>query len=462
MQSLDEIKSYSAAVCEQIRWKKARPGIARELEDHICDQRDYYLAEGEEEDLATRKAVLQMGDAVSVGLEMDKIYRPKPQWVLLLLTAALIVTGSAARYFLSVQNPFGMVSRNSDFVPTVIAIGILLTAYFLDFTALAKHPGLCYFLTLFMGIAGLILRSQVNGRRWWISIAGFSFSLPYLALIFPLVYALMIYAMRNRGRLGILQCAIAYIPFAVILLLLPTATGFAIYTFSAWILLFLAMRKGWFGCSRRQSQLLGAALTAALVLCLLAMLLEPYRFERLRILINPDAHLHGYMTVMVRDLMSGSVFSGSGTIPRQYGDSLLSGPLFDTDLMLTALTHSYGWIVFAGIVLLFIVFSALGFLYASRQKSMLGTLVSLSILLIFAGQTVVYVAANLGYGLLTAMSLPLVSYGKASLFLNAALIGIMLSVFRSGDVIRDGGETDRKSRQIVKMEDGKLVINLRG
>lgn len=82
MSQSDEIKQYVKTVCEQIRWKKARSIVAEEIENHICDQRDAYVSQGEDEKTATEKAILQMGNAVSVGMELDKIHRPKPQWTM--------------------------------------------------------------------------------------------------------------------------------------------------------------------------------------------------------------------------------------------------------------------------------------------------------------------------------------------------------------------------------------------
>ena len=39
-------EEYLSAVEEQIRCKKVRPMVRRELEDHIQDQRDAYISEG--------------------------------------------------------------------------------------------------------------------------------------------------------------------------------------------------------------------------------------------------------------------------------------------------------------------------------------------------------------------------------------------------------------------------------
>ncbi|MCI8842214.1 MAG: FtsW/RodA/SpoVE family cell cycle protein, partial [Oscillibacter sp.] len=50
------IAAYLEAVQGQIRWKRARPLLVRELERHLEDQRDDFLKEGKAPDEAERLA----------------------------------------------------------------------------------------------------------------------------------------------------------------------------------------------------------------------------------------------------------------------------------------------------------------------------------------------------------------------------------------------------------------------
>lgn len=460
MLPLEEIKKYSNTVCEQIRWKKVRPDIAKEMENHLNDQRDYYLSQGDEEDTATQKAIQEMGDAVSIGLAMDKTYRPRPQWLLILLTVTLMLVGTGVRYI--VNSSEYSLNKNFSMIPTVLALIIFIAAYFLDFTALAKYPKSCYFLLLIISLIGLTFGPQVNGRAWF-SFGPFSVSLAYLALLFPLTYALFIYAMRNKGVWGILLCGAGYLPYAVILLLVPSTSGFVIYTFTSLILLLTATIKGWFGGNWKRGLLLILIPFGISVISMVAIFLiqPPYRNDRLQVLLDPDSTPKGYQIIMIREIMSGAVFTGQGTVSQNYGE-MLSGSWFGSDMVLTMLTHQYGWIVFLGIALLFAAFLALGFYYISRQRSVLGMLVALSILMILVFQTVFYMLLNLGYGLFfSTLSLPLISYGNAALLLDAGLIGIMLSVFRTGESLRDRTWLQRKERSLISYEEGNLIIHLR-
>lgn len=73
-------KKYIETVTEQIRCKRALPLVTKELEDHIEDQKSAYMADGMDSFEAEEAAVLEMGDPVEVGIDMDRIHRPKMAW----------------------------------------------------------------------------------------------------------------------------------------------------------------------------------------------------------------------------------------------------------------------------------------------------------------------------------------------------------------------------------------------
>ena len=78
------IKSYLDIVCEQIRYEKAHIIIKKELEEHITDQTDAFIAKGMEQETAIKKAITEMGDPILVGTELDRVYRPKLKWEFIL------------------------------------------------------------------------------------------------------------------------------------------------------------------------------------------------------------------------------------------------------------------------------------------------------------------------------------------------------------------------------------------
>lgn len=447
MKPFDEIKEYSKTVCEQIRWKRAHEVVSQEIENHLTDQRDAYILQGEDEKSATKKAILQMGDAVTIGMGLDKTHKPKPQWTMIILTAILMLTGVFISYFMS----------RFSLSPYIISVTVFLICYFLDFTILGKYAKQLYFIVLATSIIGLLFSSQINNR---------AISLSYLSLIFPITYSIFIYALRHKGFIGLILCGVAYLPFAAILLLIPSFTGFVLFTISALVMLSMSIVKGWFGIDKKRGLLLVLIPTLiAIILTILYIMQIPYSLSRLSIAINPnlDPFGRGYIPGLVRDFLANSKFIGGGTIPAPHSSNDITIlPVSGIDYILAILTHKFGWIVFIGIIGVVTAFSVFGLYYTSKQKSILGTFVSVSIIITFIYQVVTYIMNNLGFGLLASLSLPLVSYEKTALVINSALIGFMLSVFRTGDVIKDNKQSHIGRNPIFSYEDGKLIINLKG
>ena len=59
-----ERRDYLELMTGQIRCKKMCPVIAKEVEDHIEDQKQAFMAEGMKEEEAEKAAVEEMGDPV--------------------------------------------------------------------------------------------------------------------------------------------------------------------------------------------------------------------------------------------------------------------------------------------------------------------------------------------------------------------------------------------------------------
>ncbi|NLA87491.1 MAG: demethoxyubiquinone hydroxylase family protein, partial [Clostridiales bacterium] len=129
----DSFKEYSELVSRQLRWKKARPVIEREIGAHLCDQYDALIKSGQDEDTAIRESIRQMGDAVAVGTELDRVHRPKPAWSLFALTALLALIGVCIRVFLTYDSdaPWRPIY---NIAAILIGMGCMLGAHFLDYT----------------------------------------------------------------------------------------------------------------------------------------------------------------------------------------------------------------------------------------------------------------------------------------------------------------------------------------
>lgn len=459
MQSFEQINEYCNKVCEQIRWKKAKPIIIAEVENHLYDQRDAYMASGDDENTATQKAIVQMGDAVFLGQELDKTHKPRPQWFMITLTGILMLLGLFINYYINVSTESkGTFSILSYF----FAFGIFVCCYYIDFTVLGKHAMKIYLFILTVSIVGVLFCPRVNVRQIWI-MGMLSISLTYLSLIFPLAFSLFVYSMREKGIRGILMSGLAYLPLAFLLTVVPTISGLILYTITSLAVLCFSISRGWFGVNKKHGLLLVSIPTVIMSTAFFFFIVHRM-WNRISVFLNPEQARQeaGYQYCLIRDFITEAVFWGKGGVSEMFGD-ISALPNVNTDYPLVYLIHQFGFVVLLFITLLVVIFSIIGIYKALREKSILGSLVALTVILTFTLQSVFFIIDNLGYGLISGLSLPFVSYGNTALFLNAALIGFMLSIFRTGEIVVDRYSETKLSKgnqSIFSYEDGKIIINL--
>ncbi|MGL6197456.1 MAG: permease prefix domain 1-containing protein [Lachnospiraceae bacterium] len=433
-----------------MRWKKAHIRVAEEMENHIFDQRDSYMTQGLDEDTATDKAITDTGDAAAIGAQLDRIHRPKPQWTMLLATAVLLIFGLLIRMLIfNDGDQIDIVSKR--LLITGIGIAGMLIAYFVDFSLLGKYPKAIYFAIVAFSLVTYFISPIVNGR------SGYGI---YFVLLFPLAFSLIIYTTRSKGYIGIILCLLAFIIPCIITLIISTMSGFVHFAVIGMVMLSIAICKNWFGVKRLYGFLI---ILASAVITAIGFItnMSDYHLMRLTVALNPslDPDGGGYWSNMARGLLEGAKLFGQGHITEKYRAALTeSGFLFYIDSLLTSVIALVGWAAFIVIIGVLLFFIIKGFHLCLKQKSGLGFFVSLAIILTISMQVISYVIFNLGFQFVSPISLPLVSYGNTATLINLGLIGFMLSVFRTGDVVADEKYPPSHKHRFISWDDGKLTI----
>lgn len=473
MNSSEQFNHYAEKVCEQIRWKKAHGMVAKEIENHLLDQKNAYMDMGDSESTAEEKALLQMGDPVTVGAALDGTHKPAPQWGMIGLVMVLYLLGAIIQFlFLKnalIDTDFQGVSMNTLIIFLPISLAIFFMAYFLDFSFFGKFPYLLPVALLIANILGYFFGIKHIGGYLHIQtgiwIGNIFISPATLSLIFPLAFCGLFYHLRDKGNWGYFLGGLVAAFFCLQLVLWHTASGLFLFLFAAGMLMVFAAKQNWFG-DRTRRLLLLFILVAAIAFVLI-MVSNPYyhaRFIDLTAKMHPetDPNGTGYLSLLLRDMLEHSVVIGKGIsmdLLSSYGDVFMTE--FRSAYLLTYLTYQYGWAVSIGLVLLLAVFLILGFRKCLKQKSILGQMVSLSILCTFTAEVLIYVITNLGYPLLAPISLPFLSYGVNGLLINMFLAGILLSVFRTGEVYQDDATPVFAGRKLLQWDDGKLIISFK-
>lgn len=431
MSECNTIQAYLDAVAEQIRWKRAKPVVLAELEQHLEDQRDTFASEGCAN--AEQLAVEEMGDPVSVGTELDRIHRPKPQWGLLTLTVLLALAGAVLRVVLTAD--WSVYGENFYLRRTVLAFvlgcGALLLGYFLNYVQLGRWGRALYFVELVVGIWALTRSPGISGRSYYTS---------YVTLCYPVVYVFWLNTWRRKGWMGLTAALLGGIPLGMICMFGPHMFSLVMLFVVGTVSALLAAWNDWFGMGRQKS--VGAVLLWKLAVAGVtagSVFLSGDGFRRLAVVLHPerDPMGSGYQASMIRQALETAQWVGAGE-----WSIAISGRPYETTVpgcdgsdLLTTLIYKMGWLPFLAVVLVFGVLVVWMLSRCLRQKSQLGKMVVLAVFLTLSGQAVCSVAWNLGFTLYSS-EFPLL-IGNLSSVVNMGLIGLALSVFRGENIAQN-------------------------
>lgn len=391
---------FARTAAEQLRWKKARPLVEDELLTHLCDQRDALMAGGMDETVATAESLRLTGDPYEIGTELDRVHRPKTP-------AALF----------------------------------MLAAYFLDFTLLGRFA-----LPLaLMFHAALILLGLLPIGGFWLRYIYVSthILLRGLPLLFPLMFAVLLYALRGRHGWGVFAAFVCLAVQCMFCLRVPCLLdlGFLFLCDSA--LLIFCARNGWFGLGKKLETLLTTLPLAADIVWVLVLGANWFA-RQLAIVLDPHSYIdgHGYQTVVLRELLQNAKFIGPGGVGPYSAQHLARWEGFGmVDLQahaLTLLVHRCGWLALIALVTLLTALLVLAFRRCRRQESMLARLVSYSVLLSFTTQAAAYLCCDLTLIPISGgVAFPFFTFGIKTILLNMLQLGFLLSTLRVGSVVRD-------------------------
>lgn len=431
---------FARTAAEQLRWKKARPLVEDELLTHLCDQRDALMAGGMDETAATAESLRLTGDPYEIGTALDRVHRPKTPKLLFALTALIALAGLAFTTLVSIRDYELSYFAVHQSVALLLGTAAMLAAYFLDFTLLG-HFALPLAL---MFHAALILLGRLPIGGFWLRYIYVSkhILLRGLPLLFPLMFAVLLYALRGRRGWGVFAAFVCLAVQCMFCLRVPCLLdlGFLFLCDSA--LLIFCARNGWFGLGKKLETLLTTLPLAADIVWVLVLGANWFA-RQLAIVLDPHTYIdgHGYRTVVLRELLQNAKFIGQGGVGPYSAQHLARSEGFGmVDLQahaLTLLVHRCGWLALIALVTLLTALLVLAFRRCRGQESMLARLISYAVILSFSAQTLAYLLSDLTLLPFSAAAFPLFTFGIKTILLNMLQLGFLLSTLRVGSVVRD-------------------------
>ena len=440
-----EYEEYMATLTEQIHDKRAKQLVAKEIKNHIEEQTECYELDGMEHAEAVKEAVRQMGSPIDTGMALNKIHKPKIPWMMLGLVVFLMVSSIIMQ---AVVFEVGMASKWNlnwgSLLPkticyNLVGFAIILLLLYVDYNFIAKYAYRLYAAYL-VGMFAWLVAVEVN--VW----ASPSITTYYgLQMLFPIIFAGIVYRNRNRGWQGIVICLmlglVEFVWYVIGWELLGDTYYYSYYPALAesilimFLVLGVAIWKGIFGKDRKTQAIFFVSVVLILAVSGAIFManaggMGTYILRRLRNIFIPKDT--AYLNVLLQEgIMQADWFGGGTFIGREPEN------LHYTTLLLNGVFTYFG--KFAGVVVIavFTVFIGLALKMSLKQSNrigfLLGTACSASILVRF----VAYVAINMGCAVWWTTLVPFFSYGKVAAIMNGVYIGLILCVCRNSNILHE-------------------------
>ncbi|NLC87239.1 MAG: rod shape-determining protein RodA [Clostridiaceae bacterium] len=348
------------------------------------------------------------------------------EWGILICTILLIVIGLVSLYSATYE------SEQQEFKKQLLWLAISIPAMILiiciNYEVIAKISPIFYGILLIL-LTGVLFTESVNGASSWFSIGFFSFQPSEFAKIFViLTFSVVITKIQERGREEInrptrlLIClAVIAVPVLLIIKQPDYGTALAFLVATIFILFSAGINKKYIICT-----ILAIIIIAPL---LYFFVLPEHAKSRIDVFLNPnlDPRGAGYNIIQSKLAVGSGQLFGMGILK---GNQTQLGFLYPktTDFIFAVIGEEMGFVVTAGIVIVYVILITKAIYIAKTAKDDLGSYISMGIAGIFLFHMVENIGMTIGLLPITGVPLPFVSYGGSSLLTNLILISLLLNI----------------------------------
>lgn len=490
---MDDNKTNSAIthflddVTSQISYQSLRPSIREELESHILDRVEEYETEGSSAEEAREKAIHGMGDAVTIGVELNEAHKLQKAPLLAVVSACLLLVGFAFTGYMQWM-PEQSANGWLYYIPGVILL--ILTTY-------KGYPFLIRHRKMAAGLLGVFYLAQIGD----IAVSrykGYMFGpvniLYFAILMFVPVITIVLYCSRQSRKkilVAALGCAGVWLLLSFSFHLIFKKTAVLIFLLStAGTVCFMINRNI---ISGRKKYLYSGVLVSLVMIGSPLVLSESGRND-LKAFIDPGSAVHStwddaYNNILIQELLSrtplvhslelsskemmdygtGAWYFASrdpleigvdatgiqteeqqqafhekveaireqGYFPKYIQFTEENVTVWDilpqhyhNNYLIAVCIFMFGWL--PGMVLVggIVAFYMILFTCIKRIRGQLASCLAFSCGQILLWQGVFYLLGNFGYQYSSFPNMPLISEGRISIVFNMLLLGLVFSAYR--------------------------------
>ena len=475
-------KEFINNVCSNIKYKPASKQIAEELKSHIDEAKEENICKGYSEKEAEELAVHKMSNAKIIGKKLNKIHRPKLDWITLILSIALIfISGNYIKFmpscFLSAfyeKNVMGLndiITAKSECVIFVFAVIFAIVLYFFDYRKICKHSKALYIIATLLNIIAYLRGFRANGNLiyglWpFTSVSPTVISIP----LYIIAFAGFIKNIDNRNKIDIINSNEKKLNFNIVKILIlsivSVITSLMINFVSGFLVMVvyviitareLMIRKN----IKYAIILIGSSIIVFSIVSTIICII-PTKWNYIDYDLT-SAYWIGIDTVGERrvNIIRSEIFKEAKILgPADLDGKLLQGEqshiyniqnyLGTTgDFALLRYILDYGWLASICFAALIIIFDIKLIISVKKVKEQYGKIILIGFSSFFIVQTICNIAMNLGIIGVAEFKMPFFVSGDVELLMNIICISLMLSIYRRKDI---NFEEPQKSKILTKIE----------
>ncbi len=419
---------FLAKVISKVKSKEAHKMIEKELHHHLLELSQSFQNREDSREKAEEKAVQEMGNPYSIGERLNKLHKPRMDWMLIIMFTII----GAISFLPLIGNAPGSIFLEKQAIWFSLGTIVLISFLFFDYRKLKNWWLFFYSSGVLLLLYILVFGVSAAGVKRWISFGGFTVDAATISMLLFFLAWSGIFTKSDmfHGWKQGLMFGLFWIPF-LLFMILPSFPYSIFYFFCVLMMLtFSHIPK------KRKVIMITAKLTTCL-LFILPILISSRGIllsERLFSFLSPEEYVNGpgYMYILIKGLLAEAGWFGNGL---NGNSAIQSLPDAHTDFAFPFLVHSLGWAFGIFLCMLLIVFIWKISRNASKTKDAYGRI------LVVGGATLIAVPAiwnilmGLGFAPIIGVSLPFISYGGTTLIFYSAVLGIILSVYRRKDIV---------------------------
>jgi cell division protein FtsW (lipid II flippase) len=432
--SSPKFEEFLSKVMSKVKSKEAHNKIKKELTNHLQELSQFYKKRGFSQEDADEKAIQEMGNPFTIGENLNPLHKPQMDWILIVLfvmfagISFLPLVGGVPDLFVSSTHFMGRQA-----IWYTLAVLVIIGFLFFDYQKLKNWWMYFYAGGLLIHLYLLLFGYMVNGAKKWIFLPGLTVDGTMLSLFFFFLAWAGIFNKVNEFQSWKKQA------FLLVLFSTPILLYMMVPDFMISMIYFLCI-LGMFAFARIHKKLaVNLSITNLLAGIIFIFMFYKtshlsYLFTRLSAFINPaaDSNGAGYMYVAVRKVLSEAGWFGNG-ITNDIKFQLL--PEAHTDFAFPFLVYSLGRAFGFVLCLILLIFISRISKNAFKTKDLYGRLIVIGGATLFAVPTTWNILMSFGVVPIMGVSLPFISYGGSAILFYAAVLGLILNVYRRKDLI---------------------------